>query len=522
MFIINSYLFAQPITFQKTYGGTGIDQGYFIRQTFDSGYIITGSTQSYGAGGLFDDVYLIRIDENGDTLWTKTYGGEVYSYGYSVEQTSDSGFVITGSTNSFGNGGYDVYLIRTDKDGDTLWTKTYGGTLDDEGFSVRQTADEGFIITGWTLNFGALNHDVYLIKTNANGNLLWTKTFGGSGDDAGKTVQQTNDGGYMVAGYNSAHFYLIKTNENGDTLWTKAYIGQPYSNYAYSAQQTSDDGYIIAGITHSGSNLNSYLVKTDGSGNLQWSKLYSGASNDYATSVQQTSDDGYIIGGWSQSFPLGTYHGTLIKTDVNGDTLWTKTFPGGGTSNGYSVQQTVDGGFIFLGNTSVFGAGDYDLILVKTDSNGNSGCNEGFTSAVVSTPGTSVWTPSILISSGGTSTNPATVVSSGCIVTTLCTTVGVNEDEGSLNIPQKFNLEQNYPNPFNPSTTIKFSIPNEEFVSLKVFNSLGEEVAELLNEEKLAGNYSVSFDASQLSSGVYFYKISAGSFTEIKKMILIK
>jgi hypothetical protein len=516
-----TYSSAQQLTFQKTYGGTGIDQGHSIRTTFDGGYIITGYTQSYGAGGVFDDVYLIKTDVNGDTLWTKTYGGTVYSDGYSVEQTSDSGYVIAGSTDSFGNGGFDVYLIRTDKNGDTLWTKTYGGINNDEGFSVQQTTDGGFIIAGATVSFGSGNHDVYLIKTDFNGELLWTKTFGGTGDDYGFSVKQTNDEKYLVVGnHSTGGVYLIKTNESGDTLWTKSYIvyGPPHINLGYSMEQTADNGYIIAGTASS----ETFLLKTDSIGSLQWTKMFGGESNDIVMSVHQNTDGGYILGGWSQSFPVGSYHSMLIRTNAIGDTLWTRTYGGGGTPRGYSVQQAKDGGFIFLASASAFGAGNYDLYLVKTDSNGNSGCNEGNTTAVVTTLNITGSTPAISISSGGTSTNPATVVSSGCIVNTLCTTVGVNEDEGSMSIPEEYNLAQNYPNPFNPSTTIHFSVPSSEFVTLKVFDVIGNEVATLVNEEKPAGSYEVNFSASQLSSGIYFYKLQTSSFVETRKMILLK
>lgn len=521
---ICSYSFGQQLTFQKTYGGGGDDQGHSIRQTFDGGYILTGYTESYGVGGGMYNMYLIKTDVNGDTLWTKTFGGNSYSNGYSVEQTADSGYVIVGNTSIFGNGSFDVYLIRTDNNGNMQWSKTYGGTLDDDGNFIQQTSDGGFIITGATTSFGAGNHDVYLIKTNVNGDLLWTKTFGGTGDDYGFCVRQTFDGGYLVAGnHSTGGVFLIKTNANGDTLWTKNFVGSgpPHINVGYSLQQTTDNGFIIAGISY-GNGVDAFLLKIDMDGNIQWSKIFNGSSNDYALSVQQTDDDGYVIGGWSQSYPVGSYHSMLIKTDTNGNVIWSKTFLGGGTSRGYEVLQVNGGGYVFLASASGFGAGNYDLYLVKTDANGNSGCNENDTTASEITPGTAIVSPAIFISSGGTATNPATVVKSGGMVNTLCTTVGVNEDEGSLNIPLEYKLEQNFPNPFNPSTQIHFSLPSAEFVTLKVFDVLGNEVATLMNEEKPTGSYEVEFNASKLSSGIYLYKLSTGTFVQTRKMILVK
>ena len=184
--------------FQKTYGGTGEDTSYSIYQTADGGYIFTGTTNSFGAGG--NDVYLIRTDSIGDTLWTKAYGGTGSDHGRSVMQTTDLGYIITGYTNSFGAGEYDVYLIKTDANGNTQWTKTYGGAVYDAGSSVIQTTDGSYIITGVTESFGAGGADLYFIKADANGNKIWTKTFGGSAADHGNSVQQTSDNGYIIAG----------------------------------------------------------------------------------------------------------------------------------------------------------------------------------------------------------------------------------------------------------------------------------------------------------------------------------
>jgi hypothetical protein len=203
----------------KTYGGVNDDFVSSTALTNDGGYIISGSTESFGTGTV--DIYLIKTDSVGDTLWTKTYGGDSSDYGSSIEQTNDGGYIIAGSTNSFGAGLNDVYLIKTDANGDTLWTKTFGGNDHDGGSSVCQTSDGGYIILGSTFSFGAGEGDVYLIKTDANGDTIWTKTFGGNNPDAGCSVEQTNDGGYIAAGYTysfglgGSDVYLIKTDANG-------------------------------------------------------------------------------------------------------------------------------------------------------------------------------------------------------------------------------------------------------------------------------------------------------------------
>ena len=172
LFLASCFLYLTPasaqITFQKTYGGTLADQGASVQQTTDGGYIIAGNTKSSGAGN--QDVYLIKTDAIGDTLWSKTYGGALNDLGRSVQQTVGGGYIIAGTTSSFGAGNQDVYLIKTDANGDTLWSKTYGGTAGDEGNSVKQTTDGGYIIAGYTGSFGAGALDVYLIKTDSSGN----------------------------------------------------------------------------------------------------------------------------------------------------------------------------------------------------------------------------------------------------------------------------------------------------------------------------------------------------------------
>src|SRR5437867_391901 len=199
--------------FQRTYGGSGDDYGNAVQQTSDGGYIIAGSTSSFGVGG---DVYLIKTNALGDTLWTRTYGSPFDDYGYSVQQTSDGGYIITGSTGSCGPGCSDVKLIKTNSLGDTLWTRTYGGSFADRGYSVQHASDGGYIIVRSTPTCGSSDVDVYLIKTNALGDTLWTRTYGGSGNDYGNSVQQTSDGGYIVGGYTlsfgagSSDVYLIK------------------------------------------------------------------------------------------------------------------------------------------------------------------------------------------------------------------------------------------------------------------------------------------------------------------------
>jgi hypothetical protein len=362
---------------ERIYGGSDWDWGYSVQQTSDGGYIIAGETQSFGAGGC--DVYLIKTDASGDSIWTRTYGSSNWEHGRSVQQTSDEGYIIAGWTYPFGAGDVDVYLIKTDASGDTIWTRTYGGSDADVARSVQQTSDGGYIIAGLTNSFGAGNDDVYLIKTDASGDTIWTRTYGGSGDDEGNSVCETSDGGYIIAGKTESFgagrndVYLIKTDVSGDTIWTRTYGGSDW-DWGYSVQQTSDGGYIIAGWTYpfGAGSWDVYLIKTDASGDTIWTRTYGGSDWEYGYSVQQTSDGGYIIAGLTCSFGAGWTDVYLIKTDASGDTIWTRTYGCSKADEGHSVQQTSDGGYIITGKTWSFDDGPGDVYLIKTDADGNS------------------------------------------------------------------------------------------------------------------------------------------------------
>jgi hypothetical protein len=187
----------------KTFGGSDEDRAYSVQQTSDGGYIIAGYTDSYGAG--YNDVWLVKADSSGNMAWNKTFGGSGYDAGQSVQQTSDGGCIVAGYTYSYGAGYNDVWLIKTDSSGNMAWNKTFGGSDYDIGYSVQQTSDGGYVVAGETYSYGAGSADVWLIKTDSSGNMAWNKTFGGSDYDIGYSVQQTLDGGCIVAGYTGSY-----------------------------------------------------------------------------------------------------------------------------------------------------------------------------------------------------------------------------------------------------------------------------------------------------------------------------
>jgi hypothetical protein len=354
---------------EQTYGGSGSDEGYSVQQTTDGGYIICGYTTSFGNGGT--DVYVIKTNFQGSTLWTQTYGGTGNDRGKSIQQTTDGGYIICGETKSFGNGLYDFYLIKTDGSGNQLWSQTWGNTHEDNGYSVEQTTDGGYILCGRTRSVINGMTNVYIIKTDSQGNTLWTQTYGGTtGGEIGKSVKQTSDGGYIICGWSDMNLYLIKTDNVGDSLWTRTYVGN--GDGGNSVQQTTDGGYIITGYTNiMFGDGNLYIVKTDSEGDTLWTKKHGGLQLEYGESIQQTTDGGYIICGYTLSFGNGLYDFYLIKTDGSGNQLWYQTYGGNGTEMGMSVQQTTDGGYIICGYTDSFGNGSEDIYLIKTDSQGN-------------------------------------------------------------------------------------------------------------------------------------------------------
>lgn len=352
----------------KTFGGSLNDVGYSVKETRDGGYIIAGYSSSFSGG---PDVYLIKTDENCNLQWQKTFGlpGVILDIGLSIAETKDGGYIIAGYTD---REGLQVYLIKTDGNGNLEWERTFGGWYDDEGYSVCPTKDGGYIITGFTDTLGIGLYDVYLIKTDRNGNLEWQKVFGGPYRDYGYSVAQTSDGGYIIVGHTDPSgnqfydIYLIKTDENGNLEWEKRFGGSGYE-YGHSVKQTLEGGYIIVGSTSSfgTGGYDVYLIKTDENGNLEWQKTFGGFSDDEGYSVYPTLDSGYIITGYTQSFGAGSYDLYLIKTDKNGNLEWQKTFGGTDEDWGFSVEETRDSGYVVTGYTKSFGAGWEDVYLIK-------------------------------------------------------------------------------------------------------------------------------------------------------------
>jgi hypothetical protein len=355
----------------KTYGSSGIDHSAAIEQTSDGGYIIVGHKQY--------EIWLLKTDADGDTLWTKNFGG---TFGGDVKQTTDGGYIITGSKMGIWYD-EDVALIKTDSLGNVIWEKTFGtlpldDPIIDAGYSVQQTSDKGFVVVGikglmWYPGFPS---DLWLIKTDSVGNLQWSKVYQspfGVGNESGNSIQITSDSGFLIGGFEDASNYsrniwLLKTNSAGDTLWTKIYGGNG-EDQCNSVQITADGEFIIAGSTKSfgAGEDDVWLIKTDENGDTLWTKTFGGVGSEESYSAKQTNDGGLIISGYTDSYGAGEDDLWLIRTDENGHKLWTKTLGGINDESGSSVFHSEDNGYVVTGYTKSFGAGESDVWLIKLE-----------------------------------------------------------------------------------------------------------------------------------------------------------
>jgi hypothetical protein len=467
--IQSSFAQSPDVSWNTVVGGSDPDEGYSARITADAGYIVTGVTMSFGSGGA--DVYMLKIDQGGDTLWTSTFGGASDDWGECVNQTADGGYVIAGGTDSFGAGNYDVYLVRTDASGDTLWTRSIGGTEDDVAYAVEQTADGGCVIAGSTESFGAGDSDVYLIRMDSGGNAVWTKTMGGMETDAGGFVQQTSDGGFIVIGSTESYgagasdVYLIRTDSDGEIQWTRTFGGTA-DDEGYYVQQTADGGFILTGYSKSfgAGQKDVYLVRTDADGDVVWTKTLGGSSVDVGESVLQTADGGYVITGFTSSYGAGGMDVYLLRTDSAGDTLWTKTMGGTGYDRCNSVQISADGGYFAAGLTTSFGSGSSDVYLIKLD------------------PETGIETET-----GGTS---------------------------------RLNIAAADPNPFSSELSITYTIPEQTDVRLAVFDLSGRMVDVITDDVLPAGSHAAIWTPSQdTPAGCYLLVLNACGRHETRRCL---
>jgi len=367
-----------PRKFYMRFGGNGYDAGYDVKQTLDNGYIITGSTSSFGQGNT--DLYLLRLDSMGNRKFEKSFGSYNNEIGKSVLQLSDSSYVAVGYTNSTGFGGYDIFLLKTDKNGNLLWQKTIGGSDWDFAYSLQSTFDGGFVIAGTTYSYGHGNADGYVVKTDGNGNVVWTKTYGGLYDDEFKSVVQTSDGGFALTGstksYNdvdSGDVWVFKLDIMGDSVWCKFFGGSREDFANQIMEHPSGELYIVGGTKSFGANLNYY--------NAYSFRLYSNG-NFYNQTIDNTSADDAVFNSIvvSKRTPnivntisyvkIAGYEKQIKVLEMDYGLNYSASAGFGSTLNDelYRLIATKDKGYAAVGYTEGDGAVLRDGYFVKLDS----------------------------------------------------------------------------------------------------------------------------------------------------------
>ncbi len=421
-----------------TIGGPGNEWARSVVLTRDGGYAIAGYTTSFGQGAV--DAYLIKLDSLGNIQWTRTIGGSANNDAVScVIQTTDGGYALAGWTYSYGSGQGDAYLVKMDASGNIQWTRVIGGTNEERIWKIIQTTDGGYVAVGYTISYGPGYRDAYVIKLDSSGNVQWTRTIGGTSFDEAASIVQTTDGGYAIVGYSRSYtlrsdVLVVKLDASGFVQWAK-FIGGDSVDVGADIIQTSDGGYVVAGWTYSygqgGEDV--FVVKLDGSGNVQWTRAIGGSRDERAYAVIETHDGGYVVAGMTESFGHGapfSPDGYVLKLDASGNLEWVRSIGRGSDDVFYSVVETRDHGFLLAGYTN-HAVNLIEVWLVKIDSLGNltvSGCPDLVTQDGVMVPGGTAAYDSVLgivvdsgrvvidsgqVSSGGTIDTCGSIASGG-------------------------------------------------------------------------------------------------------------
>lgn len=364
--------YGEQSTCSAGFGGSQDDVAYSMIKTSDGGYALAGYTRSYGAGG--SDMWLLKATPYSAALgnitlsyplaqWNETYGGTQDDVAKCVIQTSDGGYALAGYTNSSGAGGTDMWLVKTDSNGAMQWNTTYGGHQDIVANSLMQTNDAGYLLAGYVNSSNGAGQSTWIVKTDSSGNMIWSQPLPGQGANS---VVQTSDGGYALATAYSNAFGLVKVNSIGNIQWNQTYAGPSDEAMTQSVIKTSDGGYALAGwtMTNSTGSHGAWLLKTDSSGNIMWSQTYPGLG---VYSLIQISDGNYAMTG---------DRACLLITDPSGSILWNETYdsvtePQKWFTRAYSLVEMSANDFAMAGASNIFGNGGYDVDLItvtlKTD-----------------------------------------------------------------------------------------------------------------------------------------------------------
>jgi hypothetical protein len=473
--LLSVQAFAQSpeIVWAQTFGGADYEYGQSICMTSDGNYVTAGF-MAEGSDSTQGDILLIKINPTGDVIWTKILGGPEDDYAYCVRETSDGGFILGGYTIANEQYGQDSYLLKTDSEGNEIWHKNFGGAREDVCYSVRQTFDGGYIMAGNSNSFINNLGDMYVVKTDANGNLQWENIYGGMDHDGANCVVETAGGDLLFGGWTYSFgqgwidAYLVKTNSDGDTVWTHTYGGYGRDSIN-DIIEIEDECLIFTGRSCIADQnaADVYLTKLNSDGSVVWEQTYGTEYEDIAYCVNQMESGNLIIVGSCASFGFSETDIYLIKTDSNGDSLWTANFGGTDFDVAHSLVINSDSSFVMAGATASYGAGSWDYYVIK-----------------VAEP--------------------------------------LPSSAADVKLPAQLTLNQNYPNPFNASTVISFTLNQPLDISLDIYDIMGRKVETLASGNYPAGDYSVAYDCSKMSAGIYLYRLSTPVSNHTMKMNLIK
>ncbi|PCH92146.1 MAG: hypothetical protein COB85_08470 [Bacteroidetes bacterium] len=448
---------------------------------------------------------LTVMDASAQSPFAKTIGENWEDEeGYAMHLNSDGTIMIAGFTEAISSGTRDAYLIKSDSGGDTIWTKKFGMSALDEFNDVIQTSDGGYAMTGKTWNGVGVDGDLYLVKTDSDGNLTWEKFISKGMDETGYALQQTMDNGYIITGssgsISSSSILLVKTDVNGDTTWAKTY---PSSNYGEGEAviETSGGDFMIFGYR----NNIMYLMKTDANGDSIWAKNYT--DGEYGLDMKATSDGGYILLGYTNNIGVGDYDLYLVKVDANGDTMWTNTYGGIDYENAHAVIQSSDGGYVLVGSSYSFSSGDNDLYIVKTNGSGVFEWQNNYGSIYYDVGYDVVQTTDGGFLIVGSYYQPATFYADVYLVKDMS---GPNSIESNgISGSQLISVA---PNPFTEETVLTLRLDSKSantVVYVELFDLLGKRMnrTELLAENP--GLVNIVINRNNMPQGLYFYRVSS-------------
>jgi hypothetical protein len=378
LFFLPLFATGQDTVFIKSYGLNGYNYGEKIIQLEDSGYIILGNKSGFVGN---TDVYLVRTNFTGNIIWDKAYGGDEINWAEDFISTKDKGYAIAGYMTVPENNDYNLMLIKVDSLGHLQWMKDYGGSNWDLGHSLVETPDSGFIIAGETFSYGNGNNDVFLIRTDKNGDSLWSKYYGGANEDIGYDINTCHDGNYIITGITNSFgkggydVYLLKTDASGDTLWTRTF-GDTLDDKAFAGIETKDHGFALAGSTlnFGAKAMDGMLLKIDSTGSKEWLRFYGGTENEeFYDVIQNNQNQNFFMAGYTETYGYaGTKDFYMVMADPGGWFIFGKTFGGDWTDVAYSCITTSDKGYAAIGSTESMGPGLSNILLVKMDSTGES------------------------------------------------------------------------------------------------------------------------------------------------------